>query len=290
MPIPTFHLYGEPRTGSAALLVHVETLDERSRPGNWTIQPHLHTDLHHVILIDKGGGAMEAEGLLTRFRAPCLIFVPAGTLHGFRWHDESRGAVMTVGDAHLAALAARDGEIAALFAHARAVELPAGSETVAARFQQIASLLEPPLERPKPGARATVEALLLLTLAEGIGRTTPDVGSATASPRQVELVQRLRQRIEARFHLREPVAAHAAALGASETALRLACQQVSGLAPAAMLDRRALLEAQRLLRNSRLPIADVAKAAGFGDPAYFTRFFRRHTGLTPRDFRQIRPG
>lgn len=289
MPIPTFHLYGEPRTGSAAELVHVETLDERSRPGNWTIQPHLHADLHHVILIEQGGGAMEAEGLRTRFRAPCLLFVPAGTLHGFRWHAESRGAVMTVGDAHLAALAARDTEIAALFAHARAVELsgelPQDCEAVAGRFHRIAALLDDPL----PGSRATVEALLLLTLAEGIGRTSPQTAAA-ASPRQVQLVQRLRQRIEARFHLREPVSAYAAALGASETSLRLACQQVAGLAPAAMLDRRALLEAQRLLRNSRLPIADVAKAAGFGDPAYFTRFFRRHTGLTPRDFRQIRPG
>jgi len=32
-------------------------------------------------------------------------------------------------------------------------------------------------------------------------------------------------------------------------------------------------------------IQQLADALGFADEAYFGRFFRKHTGLTPRDFR-----
>ncbi len=55
-----------------------------------------------------------------------------------------------------------------------------------------------------------------------------------------------------------------------------------------MLDERALLEARRLLLYSNLSVAEVGYATGFEDPAYFSRFFARHTGRSPRDWRAAR--
>jgi AraC family transcriptional activator of pobA len=52
-----------------------------------------------------------------------------------------------------------------------------------------------------------------------------------------------------------------------------------------MLDERALLEARRLLLYSNLSVAEVAYAIGFEDSAYFSRFFARHSGQSPRDWR-----
>ncbi len=112
--------------------------------------------------------------------------------------------------------------------------------------------------------------------------------SASSGGRQARLVARLRDRIEQRFRHREPVADHARALGVSETALRQACARTAGLSPAAMLDERALLEARRLLLYSNLSVAEVGYATGFEDPAYFSRFFARHTGRSPRDWRAAR--
>jgi AraC family transcriptional activator of pobA len=34
-----------------------------------------------------------------------------------------------------------------------------------------------------------------------------------------------------------------------------------------------------------MPVKDIAEALGFSDPAYFTRFFKRQTGLSPAAFR-----
>ncbi|MFC7612733.1 helix-turn-helix transcriptional regulator [Actinokineospora soli] len=57
--------------------------------------------------------------------------------------------------------------------------------------------------------------------------------------------------------------------------------------PASQLVREARVhEAKRLLLRTELTVRQVAARVGFGDPAYFCRFFRRETGVSPGDFRR----
>lgn len=44
-------------------------------------------------------------------------------------------------------------------------------------------------------------------------------------------------------------------------------------------------ESKRLLTTTELSILDVALAAGFQDQSYFTKVFKKYTGLTPRQYR-----
>jgi AraC-like DNA-binding protein len=44
--------------------------------------------------------------------------------------------------------------------------------------------------------------------------------------------------------------------------------------------------AKTLLRRTSLGITEIALECGFGDQSYFTRVFKRYTGLTPRSYRQ----
>ena len=61
---------------------------------------------------------------------------------------------------------------------------------------------------------------------------------------------------------------------------------VAGMPPADIVNLRAFLEARRALSYTTLTIAEIAYGLGFVDPAYFTRSFTRHAGLSPRAFRQ----
>jgi transcriptional regulator GlxA family with amidase domain len=47
--------------------------------------------------------------------------------------------------------------------------------------------------------------------------------------------------------------------------------------------------ARTLFRSTGQPVERVGAAVGFGDARYFRRIFRRRVGLTPGQFRRLRP-
>ncbi|MEH3099113.1 helix-turn-helix domain-containing protein [Sphingomonas adhaesiva] len=279
--IPTFYLYGEPHQAVAEGFLHVEQLDDRSRPSEWTIRPHEHADLCQIFVVDVGGGIMQSDARTLDFRAPALLVVPAGVVHGFRWHDESIGTVVTLAQSYVSRIVERHAELRAVFAAATVV-----SDVDVAPLRVDIATLQRELSWSASGHHAAVEAALTGLMVKVLRHVEPAAGTDPGAPgHQAKLVARYRARINERFRLRETVAQHAAALGTSETRLRAACTRIAGRSPAAMLDDRAMLEAQRMLLYSNLSIAEVGFSLGFGDPAYFSRFFRRHARCSARAFR-----
>ena len=47
-----------------------------------------------------------------------------------------------------------------------------------------------------------------------------------------------------------------------------------------------IAEARRLLANPQISVTDIAAAAGFPDPSYFARVFKRRTGHSPSEYRE----
>lgn len=47
-------------------------------------------------------------------------------------------------------------------------------------------------------------------------------------------------------------------------------------------------ESRKLLVNKTLSIQEIAEMSGFKNPNYFTRFFKKHTGMTPRAYRRMK--
>lgn len=282
--VPSFYLYGEPHRAVAEGFIHVESLDDRSRPSEWTIRPHAHADLVQTFVIATGGGTMQADATVLRFAAPAVLLVPAGVVHGFDWTSDSAGAVVTLAQSYLGQLTGRHPDLGAIFAEPSVLRPDA--DAIAAMLGQ-ATTLQHELGWSARGHHAAVEASLLALLVAAVRALAPDAVDAHA-PRgqQAALVARYRERIGTRFRLRESVAAHAAALHTSETSLRAACARIAGRSPAAMLDERAMLEARRALLYTNLSVAEIGYALGFADPAYFTRFFTRHAGRSPRRYRE----
>ncbi|HEX8382161.1 MAG TPA: helix-turn-helix domain-containing protein [Sphingomonas sp.] len=279
--IPAFYLYGEPHRAVTDAFVHLEALDDRSRPGEWTIRPHLHTDLNHLFHLSEGGGWLRAEDRRLSFAAPCLLLVPAGIVHGFDWTAESRGSVLTLATSHLGSLARIDPDLGALFDAATTVALApdeaAQAEAGLARLRQELAWVA----RAHRGAVDAALLGLLVLAARGRGED----GDGALPSRDAALVARFRARIEQGFRRRESIAVHARALGVGVTRLRAACAAVARQPPADMIDARVMLEAKRALLYSNLRTAEIAYALGFRDPAYFSRFFTRHAGRSPRAFR-----
>lgn len=54
--------------------------------------------------------------------------------------------------------------------------------------------------------------------------------------------------------------------------------------PKQLIDQHLLLEAKRLLYWSDIPAKEIAWQLGFETDSYFNRFFKKHTGRTPKEF------
>ncbi|WP_165772118.1 helix-turn-helix domain-containing protein [Niveispirillum lacus] len=282
-PVPRFFLYGEAEAKADEHFIHAETVERRSQPSGWQIQPHAHADLNHVLVIASGGGALLVDGTRTGFTAPCLLLVPAGEVHGFQWNADSQGHVVTFVEPLLRGLVRREPGLGDLFG--RPAIVPLGDD--GADCLRMATLLEAETSGTRVGRSLLVEAALMALLVHAwrAARLSAGGSGAARGPRAA-LVARYRDMIEQYYRAGWGVAQFADALGVTPGRLRAACIAVTGHPPLDLLHDRLLAEAKRSLLYSDLAVAEVAFDLGFTDPAYFNRFFTGRVGCSPGRFRQ----
>jgi AraC-like DNA-binding protein len=85
-----------------------------------------------------------------------------------------------------------------------------------------------------------------------------------------------------------PLSVEARTLGLSEVHLRRIFRQITGLSPVGWCLAARMQAAVRALADGAA-IASAASAAGYDDPAQFSRMFRRHYGTSPRRWRGVLP-
>ncbi len=79
------------------------------------------------------------------------------------------------------------------------------------------------------------------------------------------------------------VAFYASHLHVSPNRLSAIIKNYSGKTVMQWLHHRLVLQAKVLLQNSQLSIGNIASCLGFKNQAEFTRFFKRATGITPKE-------
>jgi AraC-like DNA-binding protein/DNA-binding response OmpR family regulator len=78
----------------------------------------------------------------------------------------------------------------------------------------------------------------------------------------------------------------AKAIGVSENYFTRLFSQELGLSPWDYLNRFRVNQAKELFRRTQGSVQQIANQVGFKDPKYFSRVFRKLTGLSPSEFRE----
>ena len=105
------------------------------------------------------------------------------------------------------------------------------------------------------------------------------------SLRKTGQIEKFRALVNDNFKKRLPMAFYAGQLGVTPGQLSRLCREVLGTSSLEVINARIVHEAQRDLVFTSSSNQQLADAMGFADEAYFGRFFRKHTGLTPGEFR-----
>ncbi len=122
-------------------------------------------------------------------------------------------------------------------------------------------------------------------IATQTGGTVPQAKvTGEADPRVARAIRAMEEQIETP----PPLPAIAAAVGLSARRLETLFRAAYATTPGAFFLEIRLQAAQRMLVDTRHPLALVAARTGFTSPAVFARAFRRRFGTTPSAFRRER--
>ncbi|MFJ5711538.1 helix-turn-helix domain-containing protein [Streptomyces sp. NPDC093105] len=203
--------------------------------------------------VQQWGDLGRAEGTLILFRQDFL--------------DPATSAGARVEDPHAPVL------LRPLPGDASALRLAADHLT--AEFRSLGHL---PLEVHTAALRHLL-AVLVLRLAH----LTASVGGPV--PEADATFLRFRDAVERDFARTRRVEDYAGALGYSARTLSRATLVFAGVGAKEFVDRRAVLEAKRLLAHSDQTAAQIAGRLGFSSATHFSKYFHHRTGRTPIAFR-----
>lgn len=285
--IPAFTLYGEAGGGADAL--HIESIQSRSRLYHWEIDAHTHHALHQVLWVADGPAQIRLDDLQDDCRGPVAVIIPPGVVHAFRFAADTDGAVLTFnphavveGDVPATGEALRD-----LFARPAVLHVDAASTAGRRITTLFEDLAEEFAAADSPGspvplwlARSVVWRLAQLRARH----------RRRAAGQRTDIFTRFVVLVEAHHRDHWPVTRYAKVLGLSPERLNRLVRAETGQAALDLIHARLAREARRRLTYIAAPISRLAFELGFEDPAYFCRFFKRHTGQSPRDYRRATAG
>lgn len=248
--------------------------------GRWRTEAMRSHRSPRLVFVAKGQGRVTVAGLTSGYGPNNLIFIPAGTMYGIEVGPTVFGQMLTI---------------------PRAMAMDWPEEPVHLRLRDVVAQkelathldnLERELSNTDAGAeRAALYQLGLLSVfferqLAARGDEAKDTRTETSAAR---LVAAFTDLIERDFRKHLGVADYSRALGVTPTHLTRCCKQTCGRSALDLLNDRILFEARILLRDTDLPVNQIARDLGFTSAAYFSRAFQSRTGATPTEFRRKGP-
>lgn len=152
-------------------------------------------------------------------------------------------------------------------------------------FNSVKAIFERLIDEYKTSNEVSLIDAYLVTLCYEVRNAMPKNSFGQRQPRAYDLADQFKQLIVKYIHQHQSISFYAQQLNVTPNHLNKAVRQATGKQASAIISEMLILEAKVLLRHSELPVSEVAFKLGFIDQSYFSRFFKQHTGNTPRQYK-----
>lgn len=253
------------------------------------VHPNLHRahghSFYHLVLFTGGGGGHTIDFRNFRVQKGQAYFMAPGQVHSWSFEGSMEGYVINFSEDFFRPLLADEQYLDRFRFWDNG-----GDNTV--RFsgkllQEAIMLMEQILLEYRHEKAFSTDRLRLLLLsffilAARAGKR--EEHETTALPRQA-LLHRFRTLLNEHYRRYKLPRDYAMMLHVTPNYLNALCRELLGKPAGELIRERVLLEARRLLVNSGGQIAETAYELGFSDNSYFSKFFRKYTGITPEVFK-----
>lgn len=269
--------------------LHAERFSAGLAPAQWVIRQR-GLRRSHLLVIEARRGTVALRGTHVAFEAPALLWLPADLEGDLQVEAGAQGYLIGISEDFLTKIVAGSAEALHLRRTIdRLVLLKA--EQVGEVFSAVVhgcDALVRELHSPGRGTATMMSShvlLLCLHLWRSVISGEPSDEAAHKGD-GTRLVGNFLQMVELHYRDGWQVARYAAALGVTEDRLHAHCKREKGLSPRAIVHLRLVEEACTRLQQLDLPVEQIGYGLGFRDPGYFSRFFRKHQGVSPGAYRR----
>lgn len=274
--------------------IHYETFERLAQFFGRNTPVHRHYCFFQVHLLVRGSIRLNLDDGVYCGHAPLLMFTPPTIPHAFYSDEDTDGHVVTIRQEVV-----RDWYRAmpgqwpeALLREAAFFEISSLPPTALADFNnlvQIVELVQQEFFGEKAGRSAALLALgqsFFITLSRLLLAGAPQAAMRQERSEDLRLFLQFCDMVEAHFRDHSTLSEYAKRLSITEARLNDICRRMAQRPSKEVVHARLLQEARRLLRFSAVPVSEISYQLGFVDPAYFSRFFTKRTGVPPSQYRQ----
>ena len=247
---------------------------------------HKHT-FYHLVLFTKGGGTHAIDFEQFNIVPYQIYFMIPGQVHSWSFEGPVDGYVINFSEPFFQSFLLKPDylEQFSFFSgsiHDAIIHLPADAQpSIIQLFEQLVQ----ESEHHKRLGLDMVRSLLLQTFIN-IGRLGLQQQVNKVSPYNYTLLKSFQKLIEQHYNTLRLPKDYAELLYITPNHLNALGKDVLNVPAGEVIRNRIILEAKRLLINMQLTISEIAARLSFEDNSYFTKFFKKQTGLTPEEFRK----
>lgn len=286
--VPTYELYGEDNEQRPDFWLHCETLFSRSSLHNFEISLHRHVSFFQLLYIESGSGQVNFDGAIRPFQTPCAILVPPGFNHGLAFSKDIVGHIVTILSPHMPFVGGGTaGVMAEWLTQPQLISMKDAGEDNLGLLSSLLSQVQEEFHARKSYKNSMLESLVQVAFIY-ILRHAYSSNPAKRQESRVYMparIERLLELIDRYYRDHKPVSFYAKLLGVSPTHLNRTVKQLTGGTTQDLVANKLMDTAKRDLIAMPSSVQHIAYSLGFSDPAYFSRFFLKMTGETPRAFR-----
>ncbi|WP_436638194.1 helix-turn-helix transcriptional regulator [Microbaculum sp. FT89] len=277
------------QAASASVPIRAERIESGLQARHWSLNREAAAAARQIVLLADGEGEAETDGTAYPFSAPAILWLGNARPARLRAGAGATGFLGGIGNAVLVEAIGDEPESVSLrYMVDRNFQLSlAGQRALSVDIVRAFEAILRELRQPQSGSPMLIAAHVRIVLVSMLRISGVEAPAMRGRGEKSGVLQRFRQLVEMHFRDHWTVARYAGTLGISRDRLHAMCTASLGKGPKALIAERLAREAGLRLERSTLTIEQLSHSLGFRDPAHFSHFFKRTTGLTPGQYRRM---
>ncbi len=249
--------------------------------------PHRH-DFFEVLYLMKGSGYHVIDANKYEIKPPCIFFMSPGQAHKLELSNDIEGYIFIfTADFYLLNRSNQNSLIEFPFFYTLHQENPPLHLENENDIRFLKTLFMQAISETSSSGDFTLELLrsvLDVILTTCAARYKVNESLLNKGKGQI-LVKRFFHLVEENNQKNLSLSEYAGMIGITPNHLTQTVKQLTGKTSTQIIKAKQLLEIKRLLVHTNLNVSEIANQLNFEDQSYFTKFFRRETGITPLQYR-----